>query len=105
MSAYYDADGVFHSGYWMPMVEEVGFVWVPGWFDGNAWTDGYWVRENDYAQEDVEHWQPESGWNDGWEVGSGWGDGEVIEPSGTGPGPAPEWVDDAPLALPVEMNP
>ena len=98
VSSYYDTDGVFHAGYWMPYDDQVGFVWVPGWFDGNQWVDGYWVRHNEYVSEDVQDWQPQTGWNDGWEVGAGWGDGEVMNNHSSG-----EYVyeEDLPLALPV----
>ncbi len=95
ISSYYDEDGVFHSGYWMPVEAQPGFVWVPGWFDGNAWQEGYWVRSDEYEQTDPATWTPEPGWDDGWQVGSGWGDGEVLQNATPGPGA------DAPLAIPV----
>jgi hypothetical protein len=97
LSAYYDEDGVFHAGYWMPIRPETGFVWVPGWFDGNQWVEGYWVRQDDYKDEDVEGWAPEEGWDDGWEVGSGWGDGEVV-----GSHASTVYEEDLPLALPIQ---
>lgn len=97
-SAYYDEDGVFHSGYWLPAEERPGFVWVPGWFDGNTWVEGYWESEQKYGSADIEDWQPEQGWDDGWDTGSGWGDGEVVSN-----GPA-ETGDEAPIALPVVFS-
>lgn len=98
LSAYYDEDGIFHAGYWLPITEEIGFTWVPGWFDGNQWVEGYWVRADEYASEDVQNWQPAEGWDDGWEVGSGWGDGEVIDAGAVDSGIIEE---DLPLALPA----
>lgn len=98
VTAYYDEDGVFHAGYWMPQSERAGAVWVPGWFDGNSWIPGYWEDANTYQGADVSNWQPDEGWDDGWEEGSGWGAGEVvsnnIEKSGG----------DSPIALPVSFT-
>ena len=110
LSAYYDDDGIYHSGYWTPYADQPGYVWIPGWFDGNEWVPGYWVDEGEYSQTDLSGWQPEAGWDEGWEVGSGWGDGEVIK-NQSGPeeysqdtGAYPEDVyQDAPLAIPVPM--
>lgn len=98
ISAYYDADGLYNSGYWYPAAEQPGYVWIPGWFDGNTWVEGYWISQADYESSDVQSWQPEDGWDDGWDAEAGWGDGEIlrddlsqeVEP----PGPA--------LALPVQ---
>lgn len=94
VSSYYDEDSIFHAGYWMPTQDQPGSVWVPGWFDGNAWQEGYWEDERKYGAADIQNWQPEDGWNDGWEAGEGWGDGEVIENRGT-------TGDDRPIAMPV----
>jgi len=107
ISSYYDEDGVFRSGYWMPIEEQEGYVWIPGWFDGNAWEDGYWIRDEDVYAEDVASWEPAEGWDDGWEVGGGWGDGDIIRnDSPGGPERQREPVDrpEAPLALPVEVG-
>ena len=65
VSAYYDEDGVMHAGYWAPLDQRPGSVWIPGWFDGNQWIEGYWVAETQYESEDVQGWQPEAGWDDG----------------------------------------
>ena len=67
-SAYYDVDGLFHAGYWLPMVDQDGFIWVPGWFDGNAWVEGYWVSDDEFDKELVSI-----------DIGEGIGDGEVID--------------------------
>lgn len=107
---YFDEDGVFHAGYWVPVEDQDGFVWIPGWFDGKAWVEGYWVRDAEAYAEDIADWEPAEGWDDGWEVGSAWGDGVVIEnrtESDGGarlarPGPA---NGDMPLALPVDAVP
>ncbi len=104
LSAYYDEDGIFHAGYWMPTVEERGYIWVPGWFDGNEWQQGYWESEDAYNSADPENWQPEEGWDDGWETGGGVGDGEVIRngtPDGRGNGSGGQSGGDVPLAMPV----
>jgi len=107
ISSYYDEDGVFHSGYWMPIDDQEGYVWIPGWFDGNAWEDGYWVRDEEVYAEDLATWEPVEGWDDGWEVGGGWGAGDVVRnDSPGGPGPDKETAPsvEVPLALPVEIT-
>ena len=88
---------VYAPGYWMPAEAQDGYTWVPGWFDGNSWEEGYWVLDSEFQNADVEGWQPESGWDEGWEAGAGWGDGEVIDNN------APV-DDDAPLALPIMID-
>ncbi|MBT3223385.1 MAG: hypothetical protein HN348_30305 [Proteobacteria bacterium] len=104
ISSYYDEDGIYYSGYWMPYEDQAGYVWVPGWFDGNEWVVGYWVRIEDYESADLSNWEPEEGWNDGWEVGAGWGDGEVVENhiDGNVDETYEEvYADDMPLGIPV----
>jgi hypothetical protein len=102
VSAYYDADGIFHAGYWMPLEQQPGYIWVPGWFDGNQWNEGYWESEDKYGSADLDGWQPEQGWNDGWQEGEGWGDGEVLKNNSAVPGdPDGPSEDGAPLAMPV----
>ncbi len=112
MSAWYDTDGVYQSGYWMPTVDRPGSVWVPGWFDGNEWQGGYWISESQYTADDPNTWSAPTGWDAGWEVGQGWGSGEVIDnrsESGgylVDPDSAPvrsgfDDVEDVPLAIPV----
>jgi hypothetical protein len=49
--AWYDADGVFHAGTWLPEELRPGLVWVPGWFDGTQWIDGWWQPEGEVAAE------------------------------------------------------
>lgn len=93
VSAYYDDDGIFHAGYWMPMDAESGYTWVPGWFDGNEWVAGYWVRDDDFRNANVQDYQPADGWDDGWR---GVGDGEILDEVQAGEG--------TPLALPVTVN-
>lgn len=90
VSAYYDEDGTFHTGYWAPLQQSPGQVWIPGWFDGTRWIEGYWVNEQEYESTDVQGWQPPEGWNDGWDVG-GYGNGQVQPPA-----------DAQPLGLPVQ---
>ena len=85
--AYYDEEGLINTGYWYPKLEEPGQVWIPGWFDGNEWSEGYWVDEREYRDADIEGWQPEEGWNAGWEDADPPVD--VLEP-------------DAPLAVPLD---
>ncbi len=101
LSAYFDADGIYNSGYWLPLEERLDHVWVPGWFDGTQWVEGYWLHEDEVTEEAFEAWSPEDGFDDGWENGAGWGDGEVLKNQ------SPQGVEldgefgDAPLALPV----
>jgi len=85
----FDADGVYLCGYWEPVVAEPGSVWIPGWFDGHEWQEGYWVDEAEYSATDLDTWEPEEGYDDGWE--------EEVEPEGEDGEPLP-------LALPVEFG-
>jgi hypothetical protein len=105
ISSYFDEDGVFRSGYWMPIEAQDGFVWVPGWFDGNEWVEGYWVRDAEAYAEDLEKWEPEEGWDAGWAEGEIWGDGELVQgdPESEGPTAIAPDMDpgDRPLAMPV----
>jgi hypothetical protein len=39
-----DSSGVFSHGYWEPMQRRPGMTWVPGWYDGARWTEGYWTQ-------------------------------------------------------------
>jgi hypothetical protein len=78
MSDYFDDEGIYHAGYWVPTSENADHAWVPGWFDGTGWIDGYWVEESELASADLESWEPSDGYDDGWEIGTGWGDGEVL---------------------------
>jgi hypothetical protein len=108
VSAYYDDDGVYHSGYWMPTEDKPGYVWVPGWFDGNEWVAGYWVPEDQYTDDAVESWQPPEGVDDGWD--------QEQDPRGVAPNAmlhqtyvAPDddssgESGDVPLALPVNPD-
>jgi hypothetical protein len=79
VSSAYDADGVYHAGYWQPIAQWPGFVWIPGWFDGETWIDGFWVEEGTYRASDPDAWAPDP-------------DAEAID--------AP-LEDDAPLAIPA----
>jgi hypothetical protein len=67
MVAAYDADGIYEAGYWDPDEGKPGYVWIPGWFDGNQWIEGYWVTEAEYKNTDPSSYQPDEGWNDGWD--------------------------------------
>ena len=67
MNAYYDEDGVYHSGYWMPTEERPGQVWIPGLFDGNEWVAGYWVDEGEVNEDALNSWQPPEGVDAGWD--------------------------------------
>jgi hypothetical protein len=100
VGGYFDTDGIFHSGYWLPLVDEDGLEWIPGWFDGNAWNPGYWVEDTEFDSADLDNWEPDDGWDDGWEVGAGWGSGEVLENQTY----APDALEDMPLAMPVPVD-
>jgi hypothetical protein len=63
VSAWLEEDGVFHQGFWEPTEDRPGHVWIPGWFDGTAWVEGYWVEQAEYDRADPETWQPEPGWD------------------------------------------
>lgn len=58
--AWFDAQGVFHAGYWEPKADKPGQVWIPGWFDGATWNPGYWVPEATYRDADPERYVPEA---------------------------------------------
>jgi len=91
ISSWFDADGIYNSGYWEPTEAVPGQVWIPGWFDGNTWVEGYWIDESAYSSTDYDSWQPEEGWHDGWDPETG-----AVEP---------EPVDErAPLAVPVSFE-
>ena len=105
ISGFFDEDGIYNAGYWFPIEEQVGFVWVPGWFDGQAWVEGYWVREDEYVGADFESWAPEEGWHEGWEVGEGWGDGEILNSSSADafPGSDSSVTAQMPLGIPISI--
>ncbi len=89
VGAVFDEDGVYQAGYWMPVEEEDGEVWIPGWFDGEAWNEGYWVDEEEYYASDPENYEPEEGWDEGWDD-----EDSVVSESDD---------DDVPLAIPVDL--
>jgi len=68
VDAWYDAGGVYHGGYWEPVVDRPEHVWIPGWFDGVAWIAGYWVPVREYEAVDPTAWEPDEGWDDGWQA-------------------------------------
>jgi hypothetical protein len=95
VSSYFEESGLYHAGYWEPLADRPGFVWVPGWFDGNEWIEGKWVSEEEYRTTDPSTWRPEDGWD---------GTGAPPAPAG----PPPEKIRDRldalppkPLAIPV----
>ena len=107
ISAWYDEDGIFHTGYWEPTQANPGAVWIPGWFDGNQWVEGYWVSEAEYSSTDPNDWQPEAGWNDGWDPSTGELEDEaddVYYYYYDNPEAGDETHADVPLALPVFME-
>ena len=85
VSAAYDTDGVYEGGYWEPMEDRSGSTWIPGWFDGNEWVDGYWVTDSEYSSANPDTWAPAPGLEDGWDDAPA----------------APSSSDEQPLALPV----
>jgi hypothetical protein len=107
VNAYYDDEGIYHSGYWMPLEDQPGMVWVPGWFDGNEWISGYWIPESEYTDDAVQSWQPPEGVQDGWEQEQdprGAAPSATLRPSTASPSTAGESAGEsgeAPLALPV----
>lgn len=56
--ALYNDDGGFNTGYWAPTEDKSGQTWVPGWFDGKTWVQGYWVTEAEARNADPEDWSP-----------------------------------------------
>lgn len=59
-NAYYDTDGVYRAGFWVPVEDNPGQVWVPGWFDGTEWVRGYWEAADDFDKtiDELDQWQP-----------------------------------------------
>lgn len=88
VNAWFDQDGVYHGGYWMPTETKPDSVWIPGWFDGNRWIEGYWVTEAEYTAADPGAWTAPEGWSDG--------------RSAESVAPAPAEGEDVPLAIPVQ---
>jgi hypothetical protein len=86
VGASFAEDGVFRAGYWEPVEQRRGHVWIPGWFDGTEWIEGYWVPEAEYEEADPDDWEPPAGWDAGRDV----------------PADPPKRDDEPPLALPVE---
>jgi hypothetical protein len=78
--AWLDADGVYHAGYWEPTEDRPGQVWIPGWFDGERWIEGYWVPQSEYDAADPEHWQPDPGW-DAREAPADGAEGDEVPPA------------------------
>ena len=67
VAATYEGDGIYDAGYWDPEGDKPGYVWVPGWFDGNQWIEGYWVTEAEYKNTDPSKYTADDGWNEGWD--------------------------------------
>lgn len=95
VSSYYDADGIFHTGYWAPLEQLPGKTWIPGWFDGNQWVKGYWVDSDEFESADLSDWQPDEGWDAGW-------DDAAAEPGPQAEGDRP--VLGLPVALPDDED-
>ena len=68
VDAQYGDDGVYRAGYWEPLVDEPGHVWIPGCSDGERWIPGYWVEQSEYDAADPKDWQPEEGWDQGYDA-------------------------------------
>lgn len=94
ISSWYDDDGIYNAGYWEPTEASPGEVWIPGWFDGTEWVEGYWIDEAEYSQGDIDTWEPEEGWHDGWDPESG----DLIYDD------AEEDYGTVPLAMPVMID-
>ena len=56
-------EGVHNGGYWEPLESRADSVWIPGWFDGNQWVEGYWVSRPEYDATDPSAWEPDAGWD------------------------------------------
>jgi hypothetical protein len=65
--ATYNSDGIYEAGFWDPVDDKPGYVWIPGWFDGNQWIEGYWVTKAEYENTDPSKYEPDEGWNAGWD--------------------------------------
>lgn len=87
--AHLNSDGTFEAGYWEPLEQRPGMVWVPGWFDGETWQSGYWVEQGEYDAADPDKWTPPEGVDEGWN-----------EPESAPPTSATEGAE-IPLALPA----
>lgn len=90
VSAAFDEDGVFEGGYWEPVVDRPDSTWIPGWFDGNEWVDGYWVSNVEYNAATPDTYNPPPGFDDGWSDDT------------AGASSTPANPDEQPLAIPVQ---
>jgi hypothetical protein len=63
VNSWLDDNGIYHGGYWEPLEERPGMVWIPGWFTGEKWEEGYWVSEHEYNATNVQDWEPDEGWD------------------------------------------
>ncbi len=92
-AGWYDAWGYYHPGYWVPVspapvYRSVQYVYVPGWWEGNTyvegfyrptsragwtWVDGYYLSDGSYVPG---HWQPRSRAPEGYVWQAGFYDGE-----------------------------
>lgn len=89
--ARFGADGIRENGFWEPVEDVPGSVWVPGWFDGTGWVPGYWESVESPSVAPPEEWEPGEGVVPVEELWAG----EVGVDSGEG-------GEELPLALPVE---
>jgi hypothetical protein len=53
IDGHYNEDGSYIPGHWRPVADAPdGYVWEPGFFDGQVWVEGYWRP----ARRDGYHW-------------------------------------------------
>lgn len=96
VDGYYLEDGTYIWGHWMPTkAGPQGYVWEPGFWDGETYVDGFWRPQFRrgfawvsafYADDGVFHsgyWMPnqqEQGmtWVPGWFDGNTWNEGEWV---------------------------
>ncbi len=97
IEGHYTPDGTHVPGHWMPTgAPPEGYVWEPGFFDGESWMDGFWRPEfrQDYVWVSSRfdrdglyragYWQPVEDrpgqvWQPGWFDGNAWVEGSWVD--------------------------
>lgn len=69
-AGHYDAWGQWHPGHWRPVSARAGYDWVPGYWVGAHYYDGYWRSYNRVGYSWVSGYYSRGAWCEGY-----WHDG------------------------------
>ncbi len=58
VNSFFNEEGEFTTGYWAPTEEKQGMTWIPGWFDGTSWVEGYWADSREVQKANLEDFEP-----------------------------------------------